>query len=516
MPRKINALKRFYQKTSVYIFCSMILIYSCKKGIIDSDTSSAYNKLVLSSSSLDYQERLQKIKANYYKQNLQNKFITKVKKDVFFVPDWSNPKLQVVNDSVSYVFYKMLAFVNRDKKKVQAREINGNTYLMIKNETEFYKAFYYKAGDKNTEAHDEVSLENFSGKLLLENLHSGKHNLIEYKNGTLSDAYRKLEGPFLKKLQSVGGTISYYEQICHSEMRYCTYVSDSYTYCGGLIEVVYSEYCYWPSPRCGATFYMIDYSEVNVCDEVWFPDPPINPGDGGGGSGGGSAGLSDASISSATVYDDGRPKIDDIKKYTNCFNDNKPAQSYTMTIFVDQPVNGSDDAYSIVDPGVIVNNPYGVPSGIVWTTPDGTFFNVGHTFVTFEKNNIDGTNVRQTLGFYPSSNPLVSKGAMENNSGHAADVSYTINVNASQFADALQKVESDFLNQNYVLTNVLGNEYNCTDAAISWMNAGGANLSNSPSGLFANTPGKFGQALRLKPGANTNPQDGIIGKGPCN
>lgn len=105
---------------------------------------------------------------------------------------------------------------------------------------------------------------------------------------------------------------------------------------------------------------------------------------------------------------------------------------------------------------------------------------------------------------------------MEDNSGHNADVKYTINVSQAQFQAALQKVESDFNSKSYILTNVLGNEYNCTDAAMSWMNAAGGNFTNSTSGLFNNTPGNFGQVLRNKPGAYSNPSAGITGKGPCN
>lgn len=260
-----------------------------------------------------------------------------------------------------------------------------------------------------------------------------------------------------------------------------------------------------------------------------YPSEPGWPSSGGGGGGGyfppedGSSNtnpnttLTYSQIAEASVVDDGKPKIQDIKKYTDCFNDSKIAHSYTMTIYVDQPVPGQNDSYKIVVPtGGISTNIYGVPTGVVFQTIGGQNFDVGHTFVTFEKNNTDGTNVRQTLGFYPSSNPISSKGAMKDNSGHNADVKYTMNVTKEQFEAALQRVESDFNNKDYNLTNIASNEYNCTSAAISWMNAAGANFSNSSSGLFKNTPGSFGQVLRGKQGAYVNPTSGINGKGPCN
>lgn len=241
----------------------------------------------------------------------------------------------------------------------------------------------------------------------------------------------------------------------------------------------------------------------------------------GGGIGGSSSTTTApraSDLATAIVVDNGKPKIADIKKYTDCFNDGKTAQSYTMTIYADQPVAGQSDWFKIVVPtGGVNTNQFNVPTGVVFQRVNGDNFDVGHTFVTFEKNNTDGTNVRQTLGFYPSTNPLVSKGSMEDNSGHSADVSYTINVSKAQFDAGLQKLESDFNSKNYILfNNGLLNEYNCTDAAISWMNAAGASFGNSSSGLFNNTPGTFGQVLRNIQGANKNPTTGISGKGPCN
>ncbi|WP_143009657.1 hypothetical protein [Pedobacter soli] len=142
-----------------------------------------------------------------------------------------------------------------------------------------------------------------------------------------------------------------------------------------------------------------------------------------------------------------------------------------------------------------------------------TDLDVGHTFIGFEKNNSDGSNVRQVLGFYPDpdASSTASKGKIKDNSGHAFDVSYTISVTALQFNQALQAMTSDFNSANYNLTS-----YNCTDAALGWMNAAGANLANAPRGLFNNTPGDLGQALRNKSNANKNGGYGMSSKGACN
>lgn len=203
----------------------------------------------------------------------------------------------------------------------------------------------------------------------------------------------------------------------------------------------------------------------------------------------------------------------------DCFGDGKSTKHYSLTIYVDQPVRGENDWFRITFPvgSPITNNPYNVPTGITWVTPGGQLFDVGHTFVSFEKHNTDGTMVKQILGFYPGGFPIASAGAIKDDSGHTYDVSYTINVSQSQFNAALTALSLDYQNTDYVLFNSpAADAYNCTDAAISWMNAAGANLTGGGTMPFNNTPGQFGQVLRSKNGSVY--QDSAVGysKGPCN
>ncbi len=200
-------------------------------------------------------------------------------------------------------------------------------------------------------------------------------------------------------------------------------------------------------------------------------------------------------------------KVKSISKYINCFNDGKTVASYTMTIYIDQPV-ANNNAHWVIQPPNYQFDPSS--NGVVIKTGN-TDLDVGHAFICFEKNNSDGTNVRQTVGFYPGSSPLNSKGIIKDDSGHAYDVSYTRTVTALQFNDALASLSSHFTSSFYDLKT-----YNCTDAAISIMNDGGANFSSVPRGGFNNTPGDFGQFLRSKPTSNKNGGSATSGKGPCN
>lgn len=496
------------------LFCRLLLLLlavSCRKDAMPEKTTAPP-----SASAPDLAQRLVAIKKQYHDEKLGVKFIAKDEKGITWTPEWDKPRLETVNDSISYVFYRMIGTLKREGKLAKVQEIGAATYLMVKNGKEFYKAFYYvpeekRSKDPSEDASDAI-MKHFTGTLLLSSLRGGRSYLLDYVNGKVSEAYKKNQSAS-RKLQAVGGATAYWEQQCETVIRHCTFVSAGYSLCGGEIMVIYSYSCHWPQPMCGVTFYMTDSGEETVCQQVWFPDPPS--GGGSGGSDGDSDGIPEVDIKNATYFDEGKPKIKDIKKYTDCFNDGKTAKSYTMTIYADQPIKGKGNWFRIVKPGVSTNQ-YGIPTGIIWTTPSGDYFDSGHTFVTFEKNNIDGTNVRQTLGFYPDGFTAASKGVIVDNGGHEADVSYTINVSQQQFEKGVNKMKEDFANAFYRLDNLSGTEYNCTDAAISWMNAAGAQFKDSSFGMFKNTPGSFGQVLKEMPGANLYPQNGIYGKGPCN
>ena len=59
-----------------------------------------------------------------------------------------------------------------------------------------------------------------------------------------------------------------------------------------------------------------------------------------------------------------------------------------------------------------------------------------------------------------------SKGAIKDNSGHPYDVSYSREVSSLDFTSALAQVKNDAENKRYAVKS-----YNCTDAALLWMNA---------------------------------------------
>ena len=187
-----------------------------------------------------------------------------------------------------------------------------------------------------------------------------------------------------------------------------------------------------------------------------------------------------------------------------------------MTIYVQQPIPGQNDQWTIT----ATYNGFG---GIAYTTPEHQILDVGHTFVGFTKVNTDGTSVTQVMGFYPDAKGFLpgvkSHGIIQDDSGHPYNVSYATNVTATQFNAALGRVVTDNANANYILSNGQAPypEYNCTDAALTWMSTASLQIpGNVARGAFDNTPGDYGQALRSFNGANTAKSTAPSGHGACN
>lgn len=441
----MNALWHYIGHYGMFCLLLFTLAVSCKKDQAPEVSAP------LSKNTPDLSARLVAIKEQYYDQKLDAKFLPKSDKGVFWTPDWNSPKLQTVNDSVSYIFFPMKASIKRDGKLAVAIEAGAATYLMVKNEKEFYKAFYYLPANKRSQVPEndspEAIMQHFTGKLLLSSLQNGRNYLLEYENGRVSEAYQKNQMA-LKKLQSVGSTVSYFETQCHQEMVSCTY----YTYlpsCGGQIIIEYSWDCRQPNYCQNSIWILSDSSTQDVCEQVWFPDPPIDPGSGGSG-GGDDTNVEDPGEDYELLVTQDPV---DLKKRLDCFNNiaSNGNTTYSIKICADIPVNGNPKA---------LLNPDREP---------------GHTFLELTKTN-GGTSVTETIGFYPekykkAAFQLSVSSMVVDNFGHEYDASLLMAVNASQFEQILTTAKEKAVN-DYHMTG-----YNCTTFALDVFNS--ARASNN-------------------------------------
>ncbi len=305
---------------------------------------------------------------------------------------------------------------------------------------------------------------------------SAKYNVLLQGNTNL-----KTQGLKTSKVQCSTQIIDNYIMVCIGSSCSTSYKGTTYTtVCSGAADFDY------PSPSA----------------------PSVNYGSPGSGYvAPASPALSDADIAkSIPIVNDNDP-IDPMT-FIKCFTDGKTASQYKLTIYIAQPTPGSNDQISFFS-----------RRGETFRTSLGQLYNVGHAFVGFQKINNDGSTVTQVMGFYPNPQGMISDGVIKDDSSHPYDVSYTVNVNASQFQTALGAVIYDNGFRQYILSDYLGggSEYNCVDAARTWLMIAGVALPQDTNrGSFLNSPGDYGQALRNFNGANTTSGNAPNSHGPCN
>lgn len=440
----------------------------------------------------------------FYTKGLDKKLVNKINDtaEVIWTPAWEKV-FSKIKDSVNYLYVPLVPQLRNSKGTGQVITTNQRQFLIVKDGKDFLRATYVQdESAKKGQSALSMQFTHFNGSLILNNLGTAQSFIYQYKNGA---GTRAVAGPGVisasRSGSNPGTTIMGYRTECYTD-----YVCTWYAYCGSSIYIYTNlNGCNYPpnSPgdfgNCSDDYWYLSYSEpTEVCEDVYFPDLPPEPGNGNDGT----DSISESDLEHATVAEDELKKIENIDKYMECFNDGKTAAFYELTLYVDQPVAGTDRQTNITGVELVGN---------LTLVMDGTSFDVGHTFVGFRKVNTDGTKVEQVLGFYPERTSPYDKGVIKDNSGHAYDVSYTVDVSSIEFTSALAQMKNDADNENYLV-----NSYNCTDAALLWMNAADAGLAGAPRGVFSNTPGDYGQALRAKSDANKTGGVAPNSKGPCN
>lgn len=179
-------------------------------------------------------------------------------------------------------------------------------------------------------------------------------------------------------------------------------------------------------------------------------------------------------------YEVGGPanRIPDRQAHLRCFN---TSQGASLTIFVDQPVPGHDDASSGVS-------------------------NVGHAWISITQGGIT-----RTFGYYPDGVAVpysaTNESILGNDSNHAFDVSVQIQLTAGELSQILNYALN--MPETYNL-----NTMNCVNFVIESCGAAGIALPENtgtwPGGGGLN-PGRFGQDMRnfdIRNKAETRDNDG--------
>lgn len=165
----------------------------------------------------------------------------------------------------------------------------------------------------------------------------------------------------------------------------------------------------------------------------------------------------------------------DMDAFLECIDPNQPA---TLTIYIDQPINGSVKPIAF----------------------DGIKPNVGHVFVSLTQNN--NTVV---YGFYPEEKVksfTFANGAIGNNQGDHYDVSISTTVSPIQLPQIINF--SLIIPSSYNI-----NKFNCTDYAMHIAQIGGLTLPSAftpaiPGG-GGSAPSVLGENIRNLPDTQANP-----------
>lgn len=198
----------------------------------------------------------------------------------------------------------------------------------------------------------------------------------------------------------------------------------------------------------------------------------------GGGSsettngGGGSTGNNGDNVTIAPEYIPPTHPITDIKTEVKCFTNNVTS-TYSISVNINEPSPGTRDVFS----------PF-------------SSFQAGHTFLTLEQHNTDGSSIIRNIGFYPKysakpGDPL-DVAVFGEDSNTPFDVSLKISVSGSDFVTVIRNL------QNQTMVYDLNN-FNCTNSAMSALKSININLpsTKSVSALFSgNNPGDLGEDIR--------------------
>ena len=154
-----------------------------------------------------------------------------------------------------------------------------------------------------------------------------------------------------------------------------------------------------------------------------------------------------------------------------CFTPNASSR-YFLTICVEEPAPGSGSS---------------IANGI----------DAGHTYLTFEQDNADGSRIVRNDGFYPATyaNPISpsAASAFGDNSTTGVSITMKISVNYSDFMIAARTIQNEASNTYNLYT------FNCTTAVLKVMSSIGItdlDVYAAGSPFTGNYPGNLGATIR--------------------
>jgi hypothetical protein len=336
---------------------------------------------------------------------------------------------------------------------------NGNKFLLLQSKNSNYTGNWVDISNLT-----KVSSKHANGNIILSNLDNSSVTTLVVENNEVIRT-EKISG------NNLTAAITYFNNKQRSPIPYSGSSPD-------LADPMLPPVVIYYDVNAGPNGAGIDYlSWYWLVDQTSAGSYAYFPSSGGGGGGNGSTGNSgNVAFAPLTLSPDA--PIADVKQELKCFTNNSTA-TYTISVNVNEPDPGTRE---VVDPF--------------------SSFPVGHTFLTLEQDNADGTSIIRTVGFYPKNS--VKPGSEKDQSifGNDSNTPFDVSLNFTVSADQLNKVASTLENQQALQYDL--DNFNCTNSAMDALKAININLPDTKSDepLFSgNDPGDLGEDIR---GLNLN------------
>jgi hypothetical protein len=331
---------------------------------------------------------------------------------------------------------------------VQIFEKNQSSgkYLLVKKDGNSYSGNWI---DMSNLKLSNDSLAN--GTVRLQNINRETQVNLTVKNNEVTQAIK------------TSNNFSHYQIINykHLDKRLCSYSREEKE------EVELPEIIIYRSPDVDFISLYWLFDEASEFEDMYY---------GGGGGGetnfGGGGGNSSDNVTSAPTFTPPTKPIADIKTEVKCFSNNA-SSTYSISVNINEPSPGTRNVFE----------------------PFASFL-VGHTFLTLEQHNADGSSIVRNIGFYPKNSvkpgdPL-DAAIFGDDSNTPFDVSLKIQVSGSDFNTVIHNLANQTL--VYDLNN-----FNCTNSAMDALKSININLPSTKSNgaLFSgNDPGDLGEDIR--------------------
>ena len=242
-------------------------------------------------------------------------------------------------------------------------------------------------------------------------------------------------------------------------------------------EVLPTVFIYLDDSGDGDSFYTSMYWMLGGSNDFtnyyYNEDPSMISNYYGSGVGSGTPPINENNVVEAPLFTPPDEPIINIGQELKCFTINATS-TYNVIVNVNQPYPGSRDALNI-----------------------NADFKVGHTFLTLEQFNADGTSIIRNIGYYPKhgSKPgaTYDQGIFGDDSNTPFDVSLNFSINGN---DMHTVINSLFNQQDYGYDM---NTFNCTNSAMNALSSIGVVLpSTKETGpIFSgNDPAELGEDIR--------------------